>query len=36
MDPAPIDRGLMDGDWANYSGHDLQNQFGAELQFKIR
>ena len=26
MDPAPIDRGnLMDGDWANYSGHDSQN-----------
>ena len=32
MDPAPIDRGnLMDGDWANYSGHDSQNEFGAEL-----
>ena len=25
MDPVPIDRGnLMDGDWANYSGHDSQ------------
>ena len=37
MDPALIDRGnLMDSDWANYSRYDSQNQFGAQLQFKIR
>ena len=34
MDPAPIDRGnLMDGDWANYSGHqkDLFRQNTQEI-----